>query len=153
MGFPSKFRWLRTHGLACVPRQAQAREQEVKQWSKVLADHFMDVYTEESFCKGNTPPNGFCGVVRPQEWFSLHIMARHTKRVLVGLKRSTLSANFRQYYYSYSRDEKTEDLVTVLKSHTARKWQSQDLDPDGPTSKSRTTDSQTLTSESLAGNH
>lgn len=65
MGFPSKFRWLKTQQLSCVPRQAQARKEEVKQWSKVLADHFMDVYTEESFCKVNTPPKVFCGVIRP----------------------------------------------------------------------------------------
>lgn len=34
LGFPSKFRGLKTHGLSYVPRQAQARKEEVKQWSK-----------------------------------------------------------------------------------------------------------------------
>lgn len=48
------------------------------------------------------------------------------------MKLSTLAANFRLDYHPYFRDEKTEALVTVLKSHTARKWQGQDLDPEWP---------------------
>ena len=81
LGFPSKFRWLKTHGLSCVSRQAQAKKEEVQQWPKLLAGPFHGCLLRRILLQSeySSEYDLWCNKA-PPKLFSLHIMARHIKQ-------------------------------------------------------------------------